>query len=163
VFERNKAAESTVAQLMDLAADYCRGQMLLFEDLERVAGVPRTSGRWSLILHKFRTRLLRERKVALLPKINVGYKLATHDEQLNFLPEQRQRKASRQLHRATEEVGALPPEELNTHQRRVQGFRLQSITTARLELLSQARQQHVLAGATQGHPVPRATPGVTAE
>jgi hypothetical protein len=132
MFEQVEEIRLGVDAVFELAAPLDRGDTLTHESIREVLGLEPHEGRWDRIVHRALGRLLRERGIACLAEITVGYRLLTQGEQLNE-SERRMRRANRQLRRGRASVTLLPVKGLTVHQRRIR--------TSRIDLLKASEHQ----------------------
>ena len=162
-FELNTIIDDKAALILAAADPLCRGDVIPFEAIERIADMVRDGEKWSTLVRALKRRMLRSRRIALWPVPNVGYRLCTVDEQLNMLAESRQRRAGRQLSRTLVEVGALPHGELTLHEKRIKSVRMEQVRHARKMLKRAARHQRQAAAPSPTLPHPRRLTEMVAE
>lgn len=132
VFSENKQINRLVHRVMDHVGTLNRGDVLAHETIEKLTQCVRYSLWWGTIIRKFRNRLRQARGIACRPVVNVGYKLLTEDEQLSRCPQDRQKRAIRQLSRGIQEITAMNSDDLTFHQRCVKASSLQNMRASRL-------------------------------
>jgi hypothetical protein len=143
--ERNKVLDDKAAAVLKAAEPFGRGDVMPTDAIEKACGELRYTKHWTSIVKKFRKRLLRERRIALLPVNGVGYRFCTHDEQIHETSNRRQRRAVRQLRQTLREVGAVPKGELTTFQAFNQYFRLEQVRAQAKSLRDSMRDQEAKA------------------
>lgn len=130
MFEAKDIYHDMLAALMVLVDPLNRGDVVAHESIEAAAGIKRYSERWGALIKKWRRRMSRERGISLVSVIDVGYKLATKEEQINVVPVKLQKQALRRNRRAINELACTPEGELSVHQRRVKHYRLEAMQTS---------------------------------
>ena len=143
MFGENEAITTAAKAIFSFAANLGRGDVLKFDDIERISGFERydREGKWNSLIRKIRQMVLNERDIALRPIITIGYKFCTKDEQLKWCARQRQRRAIRQLNRGVREVGALPANELSVHQQQLKAITVQNLIAERRSVKRGIRSQ----------------------
>ena len=141
MFEHNEQLESLVTSILGRVAGLDRGDVIPLSLIESEAAVQRYTELWGQLIVKLKRRMLDERHICLWSIRNVGYKLCTRTEQINFTAIKRQQRAVRQLSRSVREVGAVPAAELALHLQQVRALRLRHMTAARRLLKRQLREQ----------------------
>lgn len=134
-------AEVTTAtdELMKLAEQYERGQVIAWCDIELIAG-DRRENRGKHIINKWRKRLEQEREIVTLAADNVGIRLLTHLETAREIPRLRQRKAYKQLRRGIKQVKTVDPSRLGDHDRRLLVAQQQNMADSRRDLFRSQKQ-----------------------
>lgn len=152
MFDKSDVLESVVTRVFEFAKDLERGDILHLEDIERIVGCERYEGQWGGIVRKVRLRIRDERGIATRSVVTVGYKLLTKEEQVTVCPQDRQRRASRQITRGIQEVAALDASELNVHQAQRRSMALDAMRRERRAIKRAVREQATLARPWQGLP-----------
>lgn len=144
MFEEKGYIRRIVNELVRVTSNLERGDVITHEAIERVSGVNRYTGPWNQIVRRFRRRVLKERGIAMLPVVQVGYHFCTQQEQLTVCAENRQRRAIRQVTRGCQEVGALPLEGLTDHQQRLKKFTMDAMKAERKAMKHALKDQSLV-------------------
>lgn len=152
LFDEKDKYKVMVDACIELTVNLNRGDVLPHEEIEKASGIERYSTCWNSLIKKLRRRLRIDRGLSIWPVHSVGYKLCTHDEQLNMVAEKLQRQAVRRATRAIKEVTALPDRELSMFQRRIKQYRVDSMKTQRRLLKRAIHDQRNVAKKTETMP-----------
>lgn len=128
---RNPAIAPAVGRALKLLKGRQRGDVVLWEALEAVAGFGRADGPWTHFNRVLRRRFLKDTGILVWPVAGEGLQLVSCEDQLHRCQFARQRRARRQLTRAIVELKALPNSELSAHDRIVKHRKLEQARTAR--------------------------------
>lgn len=150
---KDTIAEVTTAtdQLMSLAGNYDRGQVIAWEEIELIAG-DRRENRGKHIIKKWRNRLEQEREIVTLAADNVGIRLLTHLETAREIPRLRQRRAYRQIRRGIKQTQTVDVSQLRDHDRRLLVAQQQNMADSRRELFRSQKQLSEGLKATETNP-----------
>ncbi len=121
-----------------------RGDILSHEAIAAAAGIEPYSKHWTTIINKLKARFLSELSITLWSVRLVGYKLLSAEEQVNEPAVKRQKRASRQLFRAVNEVEATPDDHLSSHERQVKLVRVRGMSHMRNALQKSMKEQSVV-------------------
>lgn len=141
MFERSEIVDAAVIAVMDILAGLDRGDVIKHRDVVAVTGIEKDSSQWKSVIHRVRHELLDTRGIALIPVVEIGYKLATKDEQLIWLTRHKERKALRQLNMQVRNLSAIPSNDLSLHQRRIQAVNSESLIRQRRFVKREMRHQ----------------------
>lgn len=136
--ERIDQVTAAVDSLMAITERFERGQVIPWADIEAVAG-SREENRARHIIGKWRRRLLRERDIVTRPAVAVGVHLLTHREAAEKVPEDRQKRAYRQVRRGLKETDAVDGTALSDHERKVLSCQRTNMASQRRELFRSRR------------------------
>jgi hypothetical protein len=102
-FERNPASQAAVERLMQFAAAKCRGDILTWEELEKISQFSRTelasqnnTANGGYIMKRFSQRMLVERGIQLWPVREAGFEMLTEHDQIFVVTKKRSSRAKRQ-------------------------------------------------------------------
>ncbi len=150
IIEAKDEVTEAVEALMQLAAQYERGQCIPWEDIEAITGI-RDNDRAKYVIGKWRRKLENEREIVTLPAVLVGVRLLTHKETATEIPAIRQRRAYRQIRKAIKQTSLVDVSRLSDHERRLLVSQRNNMANQRRELF-RSRKQLATSTATEGNP-----------
>ena len=133
MFERSAECEKAVAAVVAAAESLERGDILTHASITHATGLQPYEGRWSHVVRSSLARIERDRGIACVAVINVGYRLLTRREQIADEPQRRTIRAIRQVRRGKRAVARVSTSGLPIQMQRIQ--------TANLTLLAQAERE----------------------
>lgn len=156
-FERKAAVTAGVEAAVRLLASLTRGDVLTWAEIERGTGFHRGHTHWGAFVRRLKAASLAA-GVCLWATPNVGFRLLTNDEALNWRQRQRQKRAARQLIRDVKELRAVPDKELSTHQRVAKSARI-DLSRDALRRVRGAAAKAAILSKPSGSDMPRARLG----
>lgn len=130
---------TAVDALMQMTEKFDRGQIISWDEIEKIAG-DRTENRSKYIIKKWLRRLEKEREIVTLCAVSIGVRLLTHRETATEIPKIRQRRAYRQIRRGIRQTKTVDPSRLSLHERRLLVVQQQNMADARRELFRSQKQ-----------------------
>lgn len=73
-----------VDKLMELFKNYTEGDVIAYTDIVAIIGHGRNSHRYGSVVAQWRKRLMREENALLISSMNVGYRIATAPERIEY-------------------------------------------------------------------------------
>lgn len=134
-----------VRRSVKLFAQYHRGEIVGWEEIEETAGFDRFSPHWHAFSKRARRDFREETGIVLWPVTGIGLELLTIKDQLHRRSISRQRRATRQMTRDLIELRAIPDRELSEHDRRLKYSKIDRARQARRSVLYAVRVSHILA------------------
>jgi len=123
MFEQNALINKAVEDVLSATATYQRGDTISMESLEKWARMRRYRGDWNHFIVRLKRAFQDTRGITLwCKKQTAGYKLLSVDEQINYEPMKRRRKAMKQLRLSKRSLNALPVGEMDDTQRILHQF-----------------------------------------
>lgn len=139
MFDKKEEVTKAVEACWSLAAKYDRGQVIPWNEIERITG-SRFDSRARHVIKRLRADLKREREIVSWVEPNVGVRLLTHVEVATLVPERRQRRAYRQVRRALGETALVNVGQLTIHQRKMLASQRSNMVLQRRDLFRSQKQ-----------------------
>lgn len=143
-FESDGSIDRTVTKLFDRSASMERDGIMTYDWIKQVGRIERGDRSWNSVVKKLRRRFRKERGITLVCEANVGFRLASTDDQLHVCPERDSLRGMRALRRAAEHAESLPDHELTPHQRTTKNSVVQHNKRARRAILRARREDAAL-------------------
>jgi hypothetical protein len=148
MFEEKEDVAQAVEALYSVVAKLNRGDILGHDVIASILGLSPHEGRWDHVVGKVRKRLLKERKIETWPEHEVGYKLLTVQEQLEYVPLERSRRAIRQVRKGRKPLDALPASSLTVNQRKLREMLSSGMMSTEKAMRRELRKQGSLISPT---------------
>jgi hypothetical protein len=149
----DKKYDEQVNALLLRFADWQRGSVIPWKEIELAMGRGRNEeGGW-IIINRFRKQLLRDREIVTLAKDTVGVRLLTNEEAAFEIPRLRQKRAYRQVNRGLRETAAINQTELSDRLRLVLMRQRENMARQRLEIGRSRREKYRLGRKSPTMPV----------
>ena len=139
-FEEKEEVTLAVNEMWKAFGELERGQIILWDDIEKLIQLPHGEGSAKHIIGKWRAKMLNVRSIATRARTGVGIQLLTCEQQATECAEDRQRRAHRQCNRGMKEVSSVDGASLGLHLRRLQNATMDSLRAARKQIRSGVRE-----------------------
>lgn len=148
MFERSAECEAAITAIIEAAETLKRGDVLTHRMITLATGIRPYEGRWSHVVRSSLARIERDRGIACVAVINVGYRLLTRREQITEEPQRRTIRAIRQLRRGRRSVERVPIRGLPIHLQRIQSSNLALITQSQHDVARRLREHQSIERST---------------
>lgn len=148
MFERSAESEAAVAAIVEAADGLDRGDVLTHAAITAATGVRPYEGCWSHAVRSALARIERDRGIACVAVVNVGYRLLTKREQIADEPQRRTLRAIRQLKRGRLAVARVPTSGLPVHLQRLQSCNVQLLSQSQADLVRRLAEHEANARTT---------------
>ncbi len=144
MFELNAEIKSRIDVLAERLNEFGRGDTISHDEIESTLGIVRYERGWNHCVSRIKRYMERVRKITLINVPDVGYKLATHQEQINQ-GNYRMNRATRQLTRGVRSLRALDDAEgLTISQRNYKALAMRSLQETKRTLAEHAKTTEAL-------------------
>lgn len=137
LYERSEFVDAAVSKMLSLLVSQTRGNLILWETVEKTIGFERYTLHWPAFWHRLRRDFLKQTGIALWAVRDVGVRLLTTQDQIIWRADVRRKKAFRQLGRDQKELVAIKDVDLTEHQRILKTRQIQATKEMRRSIRRQ--------------------------
>ena len=151
-FPENPEIRRRINALKDYVKDYDRGDMVTLEEIETLTGLERRCDGWAYHLEKWSREMMRDRGIEIVNVRGEGYILAPVQCQIMDRPQQRFKRAVRQINRGMRSLYRIHNADLSDHQRMIRGKLLTANREAKRSIKTQMKASSVVCAVPEtGH------------
>ena len=115
----NPAIRARIDALKSYVSEMSRGDLVTLDEIEAITGLERRCDGWSYIIDKWSREMMAERGIEMVNVFGEGYQLSPVQYQIIDRPQQRFKRAVRQINRGIRSLYRVQDADLSDHQRMV--------------------------------------------